>query len=250
MTCPEPRSGAAVRSFQSRGLFGPFAPSLRSTAESRATCHPASPPSSWGCRGGQRTECVWTLGVLSCPSQLAHTHVLLSRLVLMLRRVMTTATHRAGGLVSDDMAGGREGAERLLSPARGRQEAELHHDSGDHPHEPGPPPGPAPSVPPCLHPCPWPSPGREVYTAVGGVQPHCKARLVRMGTEKGPTCRDAGGLGRSPTGPGHCRRPLGCSRAGWGSGPCERAHEGCSTGPGLTAGAALTPCRDRGRPPC
>lgn len=142
MTCPEPRSGAAVGSFQSRGLFGPFALSLRSTAESRATCRPASPPSSRGCRGGQRTECVWTPGALSCPSRLVHTqgpHVWLSRLVLMLLRVMTTATHRAGGLASDDMAGGREGAERLLSLARGRQEAELHRDLGANPHEPGPP---------------------------------------------------------------------------------------------------------------
>lgn len=194
MTCPEPRSGAAVRSFQSRGLFGPFAPSLRSTAESRATCHPASLPSSWGCRGGQRTECVWTLGVLSCPSQLAHTHVLLSRLVLMLRRVITTATHRAGGLVSDDMAGGREGAERLLSPARGRQEAELHHDPGDHPHEPGPPPRPCSLRSPVPSPLPlaqpWPGglhrSGRCAAPLQGPAGPHGDREGAHLQGRRGP----------------------------------------------------------------
>lgn len=164
----------------------------------------------------------------------------------MLPRVMT-ATHRAGGLASDDMAGGREGAERLPRPAQGRKPSftvtlgTTHTSRG--------PPSPAPSVPPCLHPCPWPSPGQAVCAAAGGVQPHRKARPVRVRTEKGPACRDAGGLGRSPTGPGRCRRPRGCSQAGRGSGPCEQAHEGCSTGPGLTAGAALTPCGDRGHPP-
>lgn len=166
MTRPEPRSGAAVGSFQSRGLFSPFAPSLGSTAESRATCRPASPPSSRGCRGGQWTECVWTLGALSCPSRLVHTqgpHVWLSRLVLMLLRGITTATHRAGGLASDDMAGGREGTERLLSPARGSKPSFTVTLRGDHPHEPGP-------ARPCSLGSPVPSPLPLARPRPGGLR--------------------------------------------------------------------------------
>lgn len=132
--------------FPTQGLSRPFTPSLRYTAEARATRHPArSPPSSQGCRGGQWPLSVYGLrGLSAAPPDSTHArtthtrgpHVWLSRLILILL-VTATATHRTGGVAGDSTAEQR----RLLSAywTRHRAVSQASPRPWGPPHRPRPP---------------------------------------------------------------------------------------------------------------
>lgn len=196
------------------------------------------------------TECARTPGALSCPSQLVHTQghtqsrpthtqgpqVWLSRLVLILL-VIATATHRTGGLARDNTAEGCEATGHLLSPARGSKPSfpatlGTTHTGPDPPHPTTGPPALPPRFPRAFHLCPWPGPCQVVCAAAGGVKPHCTRPSGLRGDREGARLQGCRGPGAEP------------HRTGM-----PRETRGCSTGPGLRAGAALTPCGDRGRPP-
>lgn len=222
--------------FPTQGLSRPFAPSLRYTAESRATRRPArSPPSSRGCRGGQWTLSVYGLrGLSAAPpnsthARTAHTrgpHVWLSRLILILL-VTATATHRTSGLAGDSTAERREATERLLDPAQGSQPSfpatlGTTHTGPGPPTQPRAPPALPPRFPRAFHLCPWPGPCQVVCAAAGGVKPHCTGLSGPRGDREGARLQGRWGPGAEPHRTGTLQETPGVQRGAGAQG------RGCS----------------------